>query len=67
MSSSAVVNTLKPGDLVRFKDDKQGDILMYFGKSKDKKWWYRKYYFLLKGKVVAYPQDYLVKFEAIHE
>ena len=36
-----------------------------YAKSKDKKWWHRKYYFLSKGKIVAYPQSYLEMFEII--
>ena len=56
---------LNPGDLVIFKDSEYNEVMMYFAKSKDKKWWHRKYYFLSKGKIVAYPQSYLEMFEII--
>jgi len=67
LSSRKVIKPLIPGSLVKFKNNKYNDLLMYFGKSKDKKRWHRKYYFLSKGKVIAYPQEFLTMFEVIIE
>ena len=62
-----LVDSLKPGKLVKIKYMDGDDIALYISKSKDKKTWLRMYYFLARGKITGIKHNMLMFVEEINE
>ena len=64
-SITAIEKKLFTGCLVAIRATNK--IMLYIGKSKDKKTWHKKYYFLSQGEVITFRRSNLYIFQILNE